>query len=45
MPIIEVKTNIKSEDIPEGLEGRFNKHFAPIWGKDPNVNYFMFFFF
>ena len=37
MPIIEFKTNLSQEQIPEGIESRFNNHFAPLWGKDPNV--------
>jgi hypothetical protein len=38
MPIIDAKTNLKSEGIPDGLQIRFNSHFAPIWGKDFDVS-------
>lgn len=38
MPIIELKTNLKNEEIASDFEARFNRHFAPIWGKDPSVS-------
>ena len=41
MPLIEAKTNLREDQIPEGLEGRFNNHFAPLWGKDPSVRFFI----